>query len=346
MLLQDIRYALRQLRRSPGFTAAAVLTLALGLGASSAIFCLIDGLWLHPMQVPHSGRLVRILGTTPQDQNGGFTYSEYQAFAQRASAFQGANAGVVALGGRGSLMARADGTSSLLLTNVVSANFFDVLGIHPVLGRVFTAADAAELRTHPGVVLGYRCWQRNFGGDASIVGRQIPLRHGEKGIYQVNIWGVLPPTFREIDPNSDRDLWMPAETWAAMGREDDLTSKEFRWFNVLGRLAPHAGVAEANQQAATIAEALATADPANNRNRGARVISDFAYRMDRAGTTGLVLFAIVGCVVLLGTLNLAQLLFARALSRAPEVALRLSLGARRWVVARQLLVENLLLGAM
>ena len=346
MVWNDIRYALRQLWRAPGFAVAAVLTLALGLGASSAIFCLIDGLWLHPMQVPHPGRLVRILGTTPQDQNGGFTYSEYQAFAERASAFKGTNAGVVALGGRGSLVARPDGTSTLLLTNVVSSNFFGVLGVRPLLGRVFTVADAAEMRTHPGVVLGYRCWQRTFGGDAGIVGRQIPIRHGEKGINQVNVWGVLPPTFREIDPNSDRDLWMPAETWAAMGREDDLTSREFRWFNVLGRLAPHATVGDANQQAATIAQALAAADPANNKNRSARAISDFAYRMDRAGTTGLVLFAIVGCVVLLGTLNLAQLLFARALSRAPEVALRLSLGARRRAVARQLLVENLLLGAM
>jgi predicted permease len=346
VLWNDLRYALRQLWRAPGFTTAAVLTLALGLGASSAIFCLIDGLWLHPMNVPHSGRLVRILETTPQDQNGSFNYSEYQAFAQRATAFQGGNAGVVAIGGRGSLLARPDGTSTLLLTNVVSSNFFAVLGVKPLLGRIFTAADAAEMRTHPGVVLGYSCWQRTFGGDPSIVGRQIPIRHGEKGINQLNVWGVLPPTFREIDPNSDRDLWEPSETWAATGRESDLTSKEFRWFNLLGRLAPSATVAEANGQVGTIAKALAGADPANNKNRGARAISDFSYRMQNAGTTGMVLFAIVGCVVLLGTLNLAQLLFARALSRAPEVALRLSLGARRAAVARQLLVENLLLGLM
>jgi predicted permease len=343
MFWNDLRYALRQLRRAPGFTAAAVLTLALGLGASSAIFCLIDGLWLHPMNVPHSGRLVRILETTPQDQNGPFSYSEYQALAQRATAFQG---GVVAIGERGSLMARPDGTSTLLLNNVVSSNFFAVLGVRLLLGRVFTASDAAQMRTHPGVVLGYHCWQRTFGGDPSIVGRQIPIRHGEKGIHQLNVWGVLPPSFREVDPNSDRDLWIPAETWAAMTSESELTSKEFRWFYVLGRLAPGATVTEANEQVATIAQALAAADPANNKNRGARAISDFSYRMQNAGTTGLVLFAIVGCVVLLGTLNLAQLLFARALSRSSEVALRLSLGARRSAVARQLLVENLLLGAL
>ncbi len=342
----DLRYAMRQLSRAPGFAVAAALTLALGLGASSAIFCLIDGLWLHPMNVPQSGRLVRIFATTPQDQNGLFNYSEYQAFAQRATAFHRGNAGVVAIGGRGSLLARPDGTSTLLLVNVVSSNFFDVLGVRPLMGRIFTANDAVQLRIHPGVVLGYRCWQRTFGGDPGIVGRQIPLRHGEHGINQVNVWGVLPPAFRDVDPNSDRDLWMPAETWAATVSEGELTSKGFRWFYLLGRLAPGATVTEANQQMATIAGALAAADPANNKNRGARVISDFAYRMQNAGTTGEALFAIVGCVVLLGTLNLAQLLFARALSRAPEVALRISLGARRVAVARQLLVENLLLGVL
>ena len=345
-LLQDIRYAVRQLRRAPGFTVAAVLTLALGLGASSAIFCLIDGLWLHPLNVPRASRLVRIFSTTAQDQNGLLSYPEYQTFAERVSSLRGAGAGVMAIGGRGSLMARPDGTSALLLTNVVSSNFFEVLGVRAVLGRVFAASDAERMRSHPGVVLGYRCWQRNFAGDPNIVGRQIPLRHGEHGINQVDIWGVLPPSFRDVDPVSDRDLWMPAETWAALRGGTDLTSREFRWFNLLGRLAPGATVAEADNQVATVAGALASYDPADNHGRSARVLSDFSYRMQNAGTTGKILFAIVAGVVLLGTLNLAQLLLARALARAPEVALRLSLGARRGALARHLLAENLLLGAL
>jgi putative ABC transport system permease protein len=345
-MLQDLRYALRQLRKSPGFTLTAVLTLALGIGVSSAIFCLIDGLWFHPMHVPHPGQIVRVFGTTAQDQEGVFTYLEYQAFAQRVTAFKGPGAGLVAIGGRGALMAQPDGTSTMLLTNVVSSNFFQVLGVHPLLGRLFGPQDAAQLRTHPGVVLGYRCWQRDFAGDPNIVGRQIPLRHGKDRLNQVDVWGVLPPSFREIDPDSDRDLWMPVETWAAMGRSDELASHEFRWFNLLGRLMPGATVVEANGQAAAVASALAAADPANNRGRSARAISDFDYRMSNAGTSGLVLFAIVGGVVLLAIVNVAQLLMARALGRAPEVALRLSLGARRWAVARQLLIENLLLGLL
>jgi predicted permease len=335
------------MRKSPAFTAAAVMTLALGLGASSAIFCLMDGLWLHPLRIPHPGELVRVFATTQQStqEDEGvatyFSYPEFETLAARTTALKT----VVALGRRGSIIVRPDGTARLLLTNVVSSNFFDGLGVHPILGRAFTEHDSGQLRTNPGVLLGYGFWQREFSGDRNIVGKQLTIMRGEHRRIQVDIWGVLPASFREIDNGMDRDLWMPTESWAAVANATDLTSHEFRWFKVLGRLAPGATVAEVNQQVSATAKSLETADPQANRGRGARAVSDFAYSMHRAGTTGMLLFAIVGGVVLLGTLNLAQLLFARALGRAPEVALRLSLGARRWVIARQLLVENLLLGA-
>jgi predicted permease len=345
-VLQDLRYAVRQLRKAPGFTAAAVLTLALGIGSSSAIFCLIDGLWMHPMSIPHPGRIARVFGTTAQDQEGLFSYPEFQTLTQRATAFQGQSAGLVAIGGRGSLMPRPDGTSQLLLTNVVSSNFFTVLGVRPLLGRAFSAADAERLRTHPGVVLGFDSWKKDFAGDPNIVGKQIPLRHGKNRVEQIEVWGVLPQSFRAIDPGESRDLWMPAETWAAITDPAQLTSRQFRWFNLIGRLAPGATATQANDQVAAIAGALAAADPVNNHDRGARAVSDFSYRMSQAGTSGLLLFSIVGGVVLLAIVNVAHLLLARALTRAPEVALRLSLGARRWAVARQLLVENLLLGVV
>ena len=341
-LLNDIRYAVRQLRRAPGFAVTAMLTLALGLGASSAIFCLIDGLWLHPMAVPHQGELVRVFGTTESDSEGLFTYPEYTTMAQRVSSFKG----LVAIGRRGALMPRPDGTSALLLTDVVSANFFETLGVRPAAGRIFTAQDEQLLRTRPGVMLGYRYWQQEFGGDPGIVGRQIPLRHGPTQIRQVDVWGALPADFREVDANSDRDLWMPAESWAAIVSPSELTSNQFRWFNLIGRLAPGATVARANNQVSTVAAALQVSDPVNNHGRGARAVSDFRYRMAQAGAGGLVLFAIVAGVVLLCTVNVGHLLMARALGRAREVAMRLSLGATRWAVARELLLENLLLCAL
>jgi predicted permease len=342
-IFNDVRYALRQLRRTPGFAAAAVFTLALGIGACSAIFCLMDALWLHPMHIPQPGRIVRIFSTTPQDPSGFFSYPEYQLLEQRMPAFQGSDAGLVAIGGRGNLLARPDGTSTLLTTNVVSGNFFTVMRLQPFLGRLFTQHDAEQMRTHPGVVLSYECWQREFGGDPKIVGRQIPLRHGKDVTVQMDVWGVLPSSFRDIDPDSDRDLWMPVESWSG---QSDLTNHAFRWFSLVGRLAPRATVAQATQQAATVAAALTAADPVNDRDRGARAVSDFANRMSQAGTSGLILFAIVCGVVLLAVVNVAQLLLARALGRAPEVALRLSLGAQRWAIARQLLLENLILGVL
>jgi putative ABC transport system permease protein len=344
--LQDIGYAIRQFRKSPGFTAAAVFTLALGIGASSAIFCLIDGMWMHPMNIPHPGRIVRVFGTTNQDQEGLFSYPEYQTLAARATALQGQSAGLAAFGGRGSLMPRPDGTSQMLLTNVVSDNFFSVLGVRPLLGRTFNAADAEQLRTHPGVVLGFDGWKKYFAGDMNIVGKSISLRHGKDRLEQVEVWGVLPQSFRSIDAGESHDLWMPAETWAAITDPGQITSRTFRWFNLVGRLGPAATASQANQQVTSIAGAIAAADPANNHDRGARALSDFSYRMSRAGTSGLLLFAIVGGVVLLAVVNVAHLLLARALTRAPEVALRLSLGARRWAVAQQLLIENLLLGVI
>jgi predicted permease len=308
----------------------------------------MDGLWLRPMQIPRQSELVRIFATTNQDPEGFFNYSDYLAMSQGSTAFKGSSAGVVAIGRRGSMMPNPDGTSTMLLTNVVSSNFFSVLGVRPLLGRTFTGSDAERLRTHPGVLLGYRFWQREYAGDPGIVGRQIALRHGISGVIQLDVWGVLPPEFREIDNGRDRDVWVSVESWAALvaAGDKELSSKDFRWFNLLGRLAPRATVAQANNQVAAVADALASADPADNHGRNARVVSDFSYRMDSAGTSGLVLFAIVCGVVLLAIVNVAHLLLARTLARSSEVALRLSLGATRSAIAQQFLIETLLLSVL
>ena len=338
-LVQDIRYAFRQLRRAPGFAVTTILTLALGIGASSAIFCLMDSYSLHPMRVPQVGELVRLFTTTPQDSTGLFTYSEYHQIAQRATALKS----VVALGRRGSIMPRPDGTTVLLLTNVVSDNFFQDLGVKPILGHAFGPADASTARTHPIVLLGFDFWKREFAGDPNIVGHQITLQRGKDRRGSVEVWGVLPASFRETDNGMNRDLWMPAETWAALVGPEELSSTKFAWFNLLGRLAPGATGAQVNDQVSGMAKGRALADPAAKHDHGARAVSDFRYRIENAGTAGLVLFGIVIGVVLLATLNVAHLLLARALGRTPEVALRIALGAGRGTVARQLLIENVLL---
>ena len=255
--LNDFRYAIRQLRKSPGFTLAAVLTLALGIGSSAAIFCAIDAFWLHPPNVPHPGNIVRLFATTQQDQEESFTYRDYEALSKRVTALQGPSAGMVAIAGRGSMMPRSDGTALMLLTNVVSSNFFEVMGIRPFVGRLFTTEEAQQSRTHPMVVLGYSCWQKEFGGNPNIVGQSITLMRGKDRRFQVAVLGVLPPEFRDIDPQDNRDIWMPTESWAAIGNAGELTTQSFRWLSVLGRLAPGATVAQANEQVAAVASALA-----------------------------------------------------------------------------------------
>ena len=339
---RDLRLALRQLKKSPGFAASVILTLALGLGSSSALFCLMDGLWLRPVHVPQASRLARLFSTTNEDPQGSFSYSEFLTFQKAVPAF----GGLAGAGGRGTLMARPDGTSQMLETNIVTANFFEVLGVRPLMGSLYAAKDAAQLRTHPGVVLDYGSWQRRFGADPAIVGKQIPLRHGKDQIIQADVWAVLPPDFRGLDPNESYDLWMPIESWSFLTGEDELAANGFRWLNLIGRLQPGATAAAASQQAAVVASALEKSDYANNHDRSARVVGDLRYRIGQAGIAGRVLFAIVLGVILLSTVNVAHLLLARGLERGREVALRLSLGATRFAVLRQMLTENLLLGAL
>ena len=336
----DLRFALRQLRKSPASHSLQRRPWPLA-SRSSAIFCLIDGLWLHPMPVPHQGELVRVFATTAQDTEGYFDYPDFLSLQQRATAFKGLGA----IGRRGSMMPRPDGTSTLSLTNVVSSNFLDLLGVRPLLGRNFAAQDAAQLRARPGVVLSYRSWQRDFGGDPHIVGKQIPCATA-KTISTRSMCGDLLPQFREMDANSDSDLWMPAESWATVvdPRPVDIHKLPLVQHGRPPRRGRH--VRPGQRPGGCDCRSPRRGNPAHNRGRSARAVSDLKYGLETAGTTGLVLFAIVGGVVLLCTVNVAHLLLARALARGSEVALRLSLGATRWAVARQLLIENLLLCAL
>lgn len=343
-LWRDVRYAVRQLRHAPGFALTVIATLGIGLGASTAIFCLMDGIWLRPMHVRHAERIMRVFATSKQGPHGSFSYPAYETLAARVQAFAGEDAGLVAIGTRGSRMPRPNGTIALLTTNVVSANFFEVLGVEAQRGHMFAAHDAATLRVHPGVVLSYRCWQKNFGADPALIGRTITLLDGKNRRMAVDVWGVAPVRFEGTEPGDAIDLWMPAESWAAMIGASDLTSHSFHWLQLLGRMRPDERVASVQSQVDAVAQGLAMADAANEKGRGAYAISDLHYRMSRAGKTGIVLLAIVVGVMLLAVVNVAHLLLARSLARQPEIALRLSLGAQRWAIARQLLLEHLLLG--
>jgi predicted permease len=336
-----VRYAVRQLRKHPGFTATVVLTLGLGIGSSAVIFSLIDAFWLRPLAVPHQQELVRIFSTTQQEQEGLFSFAEFQAIEQNVRSLKS----VVAIGRRGTSTPRADGTLQTLFVDVVSNNFFEALGVKPTVGRVFTSADSAMLQNTPVVVLGYGFWQRHFSGDPSIIGKSITLVRGNARI-PVQIIGVLPSSFREVDNGEDRDLWVPEQTWLMMAGPKEPRDWDFRWFNLLGRLAPGATVARAQTELSSIAASLQLSHPESNRDRSISVVSDFHYRLQNAGATGALLFAVVGLVVLLCVVNVANLLLARGLARGKDAAIRVALGGSRANVFEQSLVENLLLGLL
>jgi putative ABC transport system permease protein len=338
-MLADFKHALIALRRSPGFTLSATLALGLAIGANATIFGLVDGLWFRPPGVRAPHELVRVFSTTPAASEGAWSYPEYTALRDSVKGFDG----VIARGRRGVNVRAADGTPELVLVNVVTSNFFTVLGVSPAHGRLFAPGDEAALERVPGVVLGNAFWRRRFGGDPSIVGQTITIGRGAP--LPVVVLAVLPETFRDLDAAADRDLWMPPPTWIRLTNRGDFESRGMRWFEVFARRRGGATAGGLASEVSAVAASLAREFPATNAGRGGRVIGDLEYRLAAGGVNALALLGLVLLVVLITCVNLANLLVARAASRARELAMRVALGADRWHMLRHTVTESALVGA-
>ncbi len=338
-LWQDVRYGIRMLAKSPGFTAVAVLTLALSIGANTAFFSVVNAVLLRPLPFGHADRIVSIYETLPSFSfNLPMNAPDFHAFSDRQRSFE-----MLAIYSDRHCDLSGAGTPERIQGARASATLFPLLGVSPILGRTYTADE--DQPGHAVVVLSYGLWRRRYGKDPNIVGRSISL---DRQPYTVI--GVMPKDFqfplRGSTWNHDpADLWVPMaftpyemQAWGNMYNHD-----------VLGRLKPGVMVAQArNDAAATIAEVEKLYPPdqayGNGRHIGSVVFPFHQEVVGEIRTPLLVLLVAVGLVLLIACVNTANLILARASVRQKEVAIRAALGAGRGRLIRQMLSESLLLG--
>lgn len=340
-LLKDARYGLRMLRRSPGFTTIALLSLALGIGANTAIFSMVSAFLFAPLPVDRPAQLVSIFTTDVKNPGplptSHLNYIDYRDKNEAFSDILAYTFAPVNLSGTG-------GETKQIFAQVVSGNFFDVLGVKAEHGRTFLPDEDKTPSTQPVAVLSYSAWQREFGGDASIVGRTISLNRHDFGVV-----GVAQKDFTGVDIGGGPDLWVPMMM-------HDTVQPGFDWYNtrrglflsMIGRLKSGVGVLQAQAAMTALGSQLEQEYRKDNEGRNVRLVPLLTARTDPTGDgevmlTSSALMGVAGIVLLIACANVTNLMLARATRRKREIAIRLAMGASRWRLIRQLMTESLLL---
>jgi predicted permease len=344
-LRQDFRYAFRQLIRNRGFTLAAVLCIALGIGANAATFSIADALLFKTADVDDPDRLVRLyVNWSSGLQHASFSYPDYVDLRdQRSDVF----AGLVATSTGPFHLSTGEGTS-VVWGSIVSGNYFSELGVRLALGRGFAPEESRTPGTHAVAVLSYGLWQSRFGGVPDIVGRQITLNG-----HPFTVVGVADEGFRGTDKGIAAQIWAPMMMQQTLVPGANLLEARGRhWISpVIGRMKPGVSVQQAEAAANAFMTRLAAVHPDSNTGKGVEVFPEAASGLHpavRGGFVGFIsmMFAVVGFILLLACANVAGLLLARFASRYKEIGVRLALGANRWRLVRQLLTESLLLATL
>lgn len=334
-LFQDFRYALRQLRKSPGFTVVAVLTLALGIGANSAMFSVVDAVLLRPLPFHDPNLLVVVKTTEPgRSDDIGVSYPAFLDWRSQNHVFEGLS---VFREDDFTLTGRAE--AAHLRGAVVSANIFSVLGVHPEVGRDFTAEEDTPVGSAFPIILSHSLWQNRFGSDAKIVGQNVTL-DGQP----FSVVGVMPAGFQFPVERTAVEFWttISLDARPVNGSPPMTSQRGVAYLDVIARLRPQVTMVTAQTEMATIQSALNRQYP-ENRPKGISLVPEADAVVGEMRRGLFILLGAVGLVLLIACANLLNLLLARATVRSKEISVRTALGAKRWMIIRQLLAESMLL---